>query len=108
MAVSRNKLKKSWPDLKFILHHNHPSGSIEPSDADNDFTERMIKTGQLLKIEVVDHVVISEKKFFSVCDDGLIEKLKETGRYEILEAEEESMKKFKLEMEIIKASNESK
>ena len=84
--------------VNMILVHNHPSGSIDPSDADKDFTERMIKTGQLLKIDVVDHLVISEKKFFSFGDEGLIDELKKSARYEILEVEEESVKKFRLEM----------
>jgi DNA repair protein RadC len=41
-----------------ILVHNHPSGDPTPSDADIKVTRDLIRAGQLLKIEVVDHVII--------------------------------------------------
>lgn len=43
---------------KLILAHNHPSGNIEPSQADLDLTERLLEAGQLLDIPVLDHIII--------------------------------------------------
>ena len=48
-----------------IIAHNHPSGNIEPSRDDREVTERLCKAGQLLGIEVLDHVIISKKGYFS-------------------------------------------
>ena len=44
-----------------ILMHNHPSGDSSPSDADIKVTRDLIRAGQLLKIELLDHVIIGEK-----------------------------------------------
>ena len=43
-----------------ILTHNHPSGNSSPSEADIRVTRELIRAGQLLKIEVLDHVIIAE------------------------------------------------
>ena len=45
---------------RYALVHNHPSGNGEPSGADISFTERLVRAGQLLDIELVDHVVLGE------------------------------------------------
>jgi DNA repair protein RadC len=44
-----------------ILAHNHPSGDPTPSEADIKVTRELIRAGQLLKIEVLDHVILGEK-----------------------------------------------
>jgi len=44
-----------------ILMHNHPSGDSSPSDADIKVTRDLIRAGQLLKIELIDHLIIGEK-----------------------------------------------
>lgn len=49
-----------------VLAHNHPSGESAPSDADIKVTRDLIRAGQLLKIEVLDHVIIGAKR-----DDSL-------------------------------------
>lgn len=89
--------------VRMILIHNHPSGSTEPSSPDKDLTDRMIKTGQLINIEVIDHLIISEKDYLSFVDEGIFDELKKTGRYEILDAEKASMRQWKEEMEREKA-----
>ena len=89
--------------VKMILVHNHPSGSMEPSNGDKDLTDRMIKTGQLINIQVIDHLIISEKDYLSFVDEGIFDDLKKTGRYEILDAEKASMRQWKEEMEREKA-----
>ncbi len=53
-----------------IAAHNHPSGSLDPSEADIALTQKMAKAGQLLDITVVDHLIISHKGFFSFALEG--------------------------------------
>ena len=48
-----------------VLIHNHPSGNPEPSDADLQVTNRLIKAGELLEIRVLDHLIIGDGKFVS-------------------------------------------
>ena len=55
-----------------ILTHNHPSGDTTPSDEDIKLTKRMIKAGEIMGIEVLDHVIVSEKSCLSMKDRGLI------------------------------------
>jgi len=55
-----------------IIAHNHPSGSTEPSKEDLQITKRLIKSGKLLGIEIVDHLIIAGKKFLSFKERGLI------------------------------------
>lgn len=91
---------------KMILVHNHPSGEVFPSDADFDLTDRMIKSGKMLKIEVIDHLVISEKSFTSFAEEGIFEQLKENGKYELIDKEKANLQKFKIEMERERAEKE--
>jgi DNA repair protein RadC len=53
-----------------VLVHNHPSGESQPSDADVRVTRDLIRAGQLLKIEVLDHVVIGRGEFKSLRELG--------------------------------------
>ena len=61
-----------------ILVHNHPSGNPQPSDADLHVTRRMKEAGELLQIELLDHVILGapragdEKNFFSFKNEGLL------------------------------------
>jgi DNA repair protein RadC len=43
------------------LVHNHPSGDPSPSDADIKFTRDLIRAGELLKIDVIDHVILGRR-----------------------------------------------
>jgi DNA repair protein RadC len=49
-----------------VLMHNHPSGEPDPSEADIKVTRDLIRAGQLLKIDVLDHVVIGNPRFCSL------------------------------------------
>jgi len=49
-----------------IVMHNHPSGESTPSDADIKVTRDLIRAGQLLKIEVLDHVIVGNGNFSSL------------------------------------------
>jgi DNA repair protein RadC len=55
-----------------ILVHNHPSGNLKPSQTDLDLTRRMIQAGQLLDINVLDHLIITDHGYFSFKDAGEI------------------------------------
>ena len=94
--------------VKMILVHNHPSGNIEPSNEDRDFTDKMLKVGALINIEVIDHLVISETDYTSFGDKGIIKELQGSGLFEIVEREKEEIKAWKLRLERERAVKESK
>jgi len=49
-----------------VLVHNHPSGDSRPSDEDLELTKRLTAAGEIIGIEVLDHIVVSEKSYFSL------------------------------------------
>ena len=51
---------------QIILAHNHPSGDSTPSNEDAETTRRLVKAGELLGIEVVDHIVVAKEGFVSM------------------------------------------
>jgi DNA repair protein RadC len=53
-----------------ILAHNHPSGNLQPSQADRDLTKKMRQAGQLLDISVLDHLILGENNYLSFADEG--------------------------------------
>lgn len=55
-----------------ILAHNHPSGQILPSQADKYLTKKMVEGGKFLDLPVLDHVILTDIKYFSFADEGLI------------------------------------
>ena len=55
-----------------ILLHNHPSGDPTPSREDIEVTKRLVEGGHLLGIEVLDHVIIGDKRYISLKERGLI------------------------------------
>ena len=57
-----------------ILGHNHPSGDPQPSREDRAITTRLVEAGKLLGINVLDHVILGEGKYFSFADEGLLER----------------------------------
>jgi len=54
-----------------VLAHNHPSGDPEPSNEDVQITKRLVEVGELVGIEVLDHVIIAGEKFISLKRKGL-------------------------------------
>ena len=51
--------------------HNHPSGNITPSQADIDLTRKIKEAGKLLEIQVLDHLILTSKKYYSFADEAL-------------------------------------
>jgi DNA repair protein RadC len=86
--------------VKMVLVHNHPSGTTQVSEADKDFTDRMLKSGAMLNIEVIDHLVITEDAYTSFVDTGLMYELKRSGNYVIVEREHKAqLDRMKREVE---------
>ena len=54
-----------------ILCHNHPSGSLQPSQADISVTRKLKQGGTYLDINILDHLIVSEKGYCSLADEGL-------------------------------------
>lgn len=57
---------------QIILAHNHPSGDPEPSEDDLEITKRLIESGKILGIEVIDHIIVAKNDFFSFKERKLI------------------------------------
>jgi DNA repair protein RadC len=55
-----------------VLAHNHPSGDPEPSEEDMKITERLVESGKILGIEVIDHIIIGKTNFASFKERGLL------------------------------------
>ena len=55
-----------------ILCHNHPSGTLKPSTSDINLTNKIKKGGDVLDIKVLDHIIITEKKYYSFADEGIL------------------------------------
>lgn len=49
----------------FFLVHNHPSGYITPSAEDDALTKRVIAAGKTLNVEMLDHVIVADRKYYS-------------------------------------------
>lgn len=53
-----------------ILAHNHPSTNLQPSQADRELTRKLHQAGQQLDLPLLDHLIISEKGYYSFADEG--------------------------------------
>ena len=64
-----------------FLVHNHPSGELTASDEDRDITDRLIQSGLILHKRVLDHLIISEKGYYSFANSGLLSLLEKSTKY---------------------------
>jgi DNA repair protein RadC len=55
-----------------IVCHNHPSGNLNPSESDNKITKKIRDAGELMDIQLLDHLIITDKDYYSFADNGLI------------------------------------
>ncbi|NLU50602.1 MAG: DNA repair protein RadC [Syntrophomonadaceae bacterium] len=55
-----------------ILIHNHPSGDPSPSQEDIEVTRRLVQAGQIMGIEVLDHIIIGDRQYYSMKGQGII------------------------------------
>ncbi len=55
-----------------IVAHNHPSGNLNPSESDIKITTKIKEAGNLLDIQLLDHLIIYDSEFYSFADNGLL------------------------------------
>lgn len=55
-----------------IVVHNHPSGNINPSEADKKITEQIKQAGNIMQIKLQDHIIIASGNYFSFADNGIL------------------------------------
>jgi DNA repair protein RadC len=66
------KLALEYGATSIVLCHNHPSGSLKPSEADKQITQKLKRAGESLEIAILDHVIITETSYFSFLDQGIL------------------------------------
>ena len=66
------KIALEYNASALMLCHNHPSGSVEPSNSDKAITHNLINGGKLLEIKILDHIIVGIDKYFSFAESGLI------------------------------------
>ena len=74
LKSKKEELKKAIEAeaCSIVLSHNHPSGSLKPSRADEDLTQKIRMAATYLDIKVVDHIIVSDEGYFSFADEGLL------------------------------------
>ncbi len=55
-----------------LLYHNHPSGSVTPSEQDKTLTEKICQLAKVMEVQILDHLIVGDEKYFSFADHGLI------------------------------------
>ena len=58
--------------VSIIVAHNHPSGSLRPSKADEALTQKLSQASKIMDIKLLDHIILSDKGYFSFADEGLL------------------------------------
>jgi DNA repair protein RadC len=74
VADPRVILRKALEEdaVNIILCHNHPSGNLKPSRADEELTNKITAAARFLDIKVLDHIIVSEDGYYSFADEGLL------------------------------------
>ena len=55
-----------------IISHNHPSGNLFPSDADDKLTKQIFEASKIMEIQLLDHLIITSEGYYSYADQGKI------------------------------------
>jgi len=58
--------------VNIVLVHNHPSGSLKPSRADEQLTAKIKEAARFLDMDVMDHLIITDEEYYSFADEGLL------------------------------------
>lgn len=58
--------------VSLVLAHNHPSGNLKPSRADEELTQKIKTAGTYFDIKVLDHIILNSEGYFSFADEGLL------------------------------------
>jgi DNA repair protein RadC len=74
VADPRVILKKALQEeaVNLVLCHNHPSGSLKPSRADEELTSKIKEAAKYFDIKVLDHIIVSNEGYYSFADEGII------------------------------------
>lgn len=74
VADPRIILKKALDHhaVSIILCHNHPSGNLKPSKADEQLTNKIKNAAAFLDIQVMDHIIVSDEGYYSFADEGML------------------------------------
>jgi DNA repair protein RadC len=74
VADPRVILKKALEEnaTSLVLCHNHPSGSLKPSRADEELTQKIKEAARYFDIKVLDHIIVSEEGYYSFADEGIL------------------------------------
>ena len=74
VADPRVILKKALEEnaTSLVLAHNHPSGNLQPSNADEELTKKIKGAASYFDIKVIDHIIVSEDGYYSFADEGMI------------------------------------
>ncbi len=74
VADPRIILKKALEEdaTSIVLSHNHPSGSLKPSNADEELTKKIKEAAKFFDIKVLDHIIVSEEGYYSFSDEGML------------------------------------
>jgi DNA repair protein RadC len=74
VADPRVILKKAldYDAVSLILCHNHPSGSLKPSRADEELTHKIKEAAKYFDIRVLDHLIVSDDGYYSFADEGIL------------------------------------
>ena len=74
VADPRIILKRALEEdaVNLILSHNHPSGNLKPSKADEELTSKIREAASYFDIKVLDHIIVSEEGYFSFADNGIL------------------------------------
>lgn len=74
VADPRIILKKALEEdaTSIVLCHNHPSGNLHPSKADEELTKKIKEAAGYFDIKIIDHIIVSEEGFYSFSDEGIL------------------------------------
>ena len=55
-----------------IMCHNHPSGNLNPSEADTKITQKLKQSAEIMDISILDHIILTEESYYSFTDSGIL------------------------------------
>lgn len=68
--ILKNAVEKLASSI--ILCHNHPSGNLQPSEADKKITTKLKDAANIMDMQVLDHLIITDSSFYSFADEGIL------------------------------------
>jgi DNA repair protein RadC len=95
--------------VKMIVVHNHPSGNLIPSTSDIEMTDKLQAIASFLDVPLVDHLIISEKDYFSFAESGMLGKIARESTFDLtfsntqkmtdqIKAQQQVIEKLKLQL----------